>query len=449
MRMSKKKLRVLSTAFILGLSSVIATAGVEAASVNDLENKKKQIEEKQSGLDSDITSTKEKIEKLQKDQHALEAEIKRIDLAVEETSAKIREKNTEITETKEDIEQLKAEIAELKERIEKRSEVLKKRAVTLQENGGQVSYLEVLLGSSSFADFVSRVNAVSTILEADEDLIKQHESDKAELESSQKKVEDKLTQLEDMKAELVTMKEELSAQKAEKDQLMAALETEEDHAHNHVLSLEEETEILNGQTAAIEKAIAEEKERIAAEQKRQAELEEARKKAKETAASSGGSGSSNSGSSNSGGSSSKGSSSNVSAPSVSAGNFTRPASGRLSSGFGARWGKTHAGVDIANAADVPVVAAANGVVSRSYYSSSYGNCIIITHSINGQIYTTLYAHLENRNVSTGQSVSKGQQIGIMGNTGRSTGQHLHFELHKGPWTVSKSNAINPVGIVPL
>lgn len=106
-------------------------------------------------------------------------------------------------------------------------------------------------------------------------------------------------------------------------------------------------------------------------------------------------------------------------------------------------------MDIAASGIVPIYAAADGVVIRSYYSTSYGNAVFISHSINGQIYTTVYAHMRNREVSEGQVVSKGQQIGLMGNTGRSYGQHLHFELHRGEWNLSKTNAINPVGIVPL
>ncbi|MED4360541.1 M23 family metallopeptidase, partial [Geobacillus stearothermophilus] len=66
---------------------------------------------------------------------------------------------------------------------------------------------------------------------------------------------------------------------------------------------------------------------------------------------------------------------------------------------------------------------------RSYYSSSYGNVIFVSHVINGQTYTTVYAHLEARLVGEGQHVRKGQVIGYMGNTGNSTGPHLHFELH--------------------
>ncbi|PAF11521.1 hypothetical protein CHH61_26865, partial [Shouchella clausii] len=64
-----------------------------------------------------------------------------------------------------------------------------------------------------------------------------------------------------------------------------------------------------------------------------------------------------------------------------------------------------------------MVASASGTVIRSHYSSSYGNVVYISHNINGQVYTTLYAHMESRLVSAGQSVSKGQQIGTLGTTG--------------------------------
>jgi murein DD-endopeptidase MepM/ murein hydrolase activator NlpD len=117
--------------------------------------------------------------------------------------------------------------------------------------------------------------------------------------------------------------------------------------------------------------------------------------------------------------------------------------------MGPRWNKQHAGIDIAASGTVPVVSAADGVVSRSYFSESYGNAVMVSHSINGKQYTTVYAHLSSRNVSNGQVVARGQQVGIMGNTGHSYGQHLHFELHNGPWNVSKSNAINPLDYIPM
>ncbi|MGN1399886.1 MAG: murein hydrolase activator EnvC family protein [Bacillus sp. (in: firmicutes)] len=456
--MARKKLLVLNTAFMLGLGSILAPA-ISAESVNELENKKKRIEEQQSGVKSDINGLESKISDLQSKQAKLEAEILKIDKQVAETNEKIEKKNTEIEEVNKKIEELKAQIQELKERIEKRNEVLKERALTYQENGGSVNYLEVVFGSTSFGDFISRVSAVSTILEADRNLIEEHEADKASLESKQKEVEDKLADLEKMKAELETLKKDLSSQKAKKDELLKQLEEEEHEAHNHKMDLEEEEAILSAQSAAIEKAIANEQKRIADEKAAAAAKAAAEKAAAEKAASqksssssvsaSNSSSSSSVSASNSSSSSKKpSSSSNVSAP-VSSGSWTKPAAGYLTSGYGARWGKLHAGIDIGGPVGTPVVAAASGVVIRSYFSSSYGNCILVSHSINGQVYTTLYAHLNSRNVSSGASVSKGQQIGTLGNTGRSTGPHLHFELHKGSWNASKSNAVNPVGIVPL
>lgn len=422
--MIKKKMLVLSSTLMVGIGSVLATSSVNAESINTLRNQQQNVQEQKSGVQSSIKETEAKIAELQEEQEKVDAEIKRIDFSIEETSAKIREKNTEIDTTNKEIEKLKKEIAALQERIEKRTEILKERAVAFQQSGGTVSYLEVLLGSTSFGDFISRVSAVSTIMEADETLVKQHEEDKAALETAQNEIEEKLADLEAMKADLETMKAQLDSQRNEKSQLMQQLEHEEEEAHSHVMALEEEKSILAAQEAAIAQAIAQEQKRI--------EEEAASKKAEEEALKNQSSGSS---------------SVSNSTPAVSSGAFMRPAVGRVSSGFGGRWGSTHFGIDIANSADVPIVAAASGVVIKSYYSSSYGHAVFIAHSIGGQTWTTVYAHMETRHVSSGQTVSKGQQIGIMGNTGQSYGQHLHFELHKGSWNASKSNAVNPASYI--
>ncbi|UOY91971.1 SH3 domain-containing protein [Ectobacillus sp. JY-23] len=125
--------------------------------------------------------------------------------------------------------------------------------------------------------------------------------------------------------------------------------------------------------------------------------------------------------------------------------FIFPASaGYVSSKFGMRWGSMHYGVDLAASGNVQIFAAADGKVSRSYYSSSYGNVVFVKHTINGQLYTTVYAHLKSRSVKEGDTVKSGQILGYMGNTGNSFGQHLHFELHKGEWNISKTNAIDPL-----
>jgi murein DD-endopeptidase MepM/ murein hydrolase activator NlpD len=142
-----------------------------------------------------------------------------------------------------------------------------------------------------------------------------------------------------------------------------------------------------------------------------------------------------------------------SAPAKSSSGFITPASGRFTSKFGWRnigaGPEFHQGVDIANGVGTPILASASGYVSFAGVMGGYGNVIILTHSINGQTHATVYAHLSSIGVSKGQAVSQGQRIGGMGNTGRSFGSHLHFEIHVGPWNGSRSNAVNPAAYVSL
>ncbi|WP_404356139.1 peptidoglycan DD-metalloendopeptidase family protein [Cytobacillus firmus] len=443
----KKSIITLSLAAVLGFGSITVGMPIEKASaankLNDLNSQQEKINQQRSGVESKLNDTDKKISENQSEQQSVQSEIERLDKAISDALAKIEEKNQEIADTKKEIEKLEAEIKVLVERIKKRNELLKDRARNYQETGGMVSYIDVLMGAQSFGDFVERVGAVATIVEADQEILQAHQADKDELEKKQNQVKEELASLETMRAELESMKKSLNAQKAEKDKLLASLKHEEEEMHAHKLELAEENEILAAQEAAIQKAIKLEQERQA-EAARQAEL--ARQKAAAEAAKKSSSSSAGSSSSSDSGSSS---SPQVSAPSVSSGAWTKPAAGRLSSGFGGRSLGQHYGVDIAAGGTVPIVAAADGVVIRSYYSSSYGNAIFIAHSVGGQTYTTVYAHMRSRSVGSGQTVSKGQQIGIMGNTGQSYGQHLHFELHRGSWDAAKSNAINPVGIVPL
>ena len=113
---------------------------------------------------------------------------------------------------------------------------------------------------------------------------------------------------------------------------------------------------------------------------------------------------------------------------LATGSFMTPTVGRLTSPFGPRWGRFHYGVDLANATGTNVVAADGGVVTRVGMAGSYGNLIIIDHQ-NGT--STRYAHLSAYNVKVGDVVQKGQSIGKIGSTGRSTGPHLHFEVRVG------------------
>ncbi|MFC4387805.1 peptidoglycan DD-metalloendopeptidase family protein [Gracilibacillus marinus] len=110
------------------------------------------------------------------------------------------------------------------------------------------------------------------------------------------------------------------------------------------------------------------------------------------------------------------------------GQFDWPAiGGYISSHVGERWGSYHKGLDIAGVSNRSILAADNGtIVSAGWDNGGYGNKIVIDHN-NG--YRTIYAHLDSIDVSAGQTVEKGQTIGVMGSTGDSTGIHLHFEVY--------------------
>lgn len=115
-------------------------------------------------------------------------------------------------------------------------------------------------------------------------------------------------------------------------------------------------------------------------------------------------------------------------PSVGTGEFAWPAEGgHISSQMGSRWGRYHYGIDIARPSGYTIKASDNGVVKTAGRHATYGNYVVINHN-NG--YETLYAHLSKIDVSVGQVVGQGAAIGVMGSTGRSTGTHLHFEVHK-------------------
>ena len=123
---------------------------------------------------------------------------------------------------------------------------------------------------------------------------------------------------------------------------------------------------------------------------------------------------------------------------VATGTFARPTRGRLTSGFGARWGRRHEGIDIGASIGTSINAADAGKVSFAGNRGAYGKLVIINHE-NG--YQTYYAHTSKILVKQGDRVYKGQHIANVGNTGRSTGPHLHFEVRKNGTPINPSQFV--------
>jgi murein DD-endopeptidase MepM/ murein hydrolase activator NlpD len=138
-------------------------------------------------------------------------------------------------------------------------------------------------------------------------------------------------------------------------------------------------------------------------------------------------------------SSSSGSTGGGGSVSAGSGDYVAPAYGRVSSCFGARWGVTHYGVDIAASIGTPIYATTSGVVRRAGPATGFGQAVYI---LGDDGYVTVYGHVNRYFVASGERVSAGEQIAEVGNRGQSTGPHLHFEVHSGGELYS--NQMNPV-----
>ncbi len=116
--------------------------------------------------------------------------------------------------------------------------------------------------------------------------------------------------------------------------------------------------------------------------------------------------------------------------------IVKPTEGRFTSGFGARWGETHFGIDIANRIGTPIVSIADGTVVEAGTASGFGLWVRVQHT-DGT--TSVYGHVNDYVVRPGQKVKAGQLIAHLGNRGQSTGPHLHFEI----WD-SEGRKMNPL-----
>lgn len=455
--MKKNKGLLLSTMGVLMLSTTLSGSIASASSLKDMQQEQKVLKQKQYELNTGINSKSNQIAEKQTKKQRLVEQIAKLNDEIQNNNDEIQDIKEKIAETTDEITELHASIKALEKRIKERDEVLRERVRTMQVKGGDVSYIDVLLGANSFADFIDRFSAVSTLMDADRKIMIEQENDIKQLEEEKQLVEKKLAEQEQSKNKLISLKKKLKGQKAEKDKLVNQLEAEEAKLTKEKASLENEAHETHELSATLEKQINNEQNRLA-EVARQAEIKRKKDAAAKAAAESKrkveqASAKKSARSSNSSSSSNHSTPPETSAPSVSSGSWTSPARGPLTSSFGWRvhpifhTQKQHRGQDIGIPVGTTVVSAADGVVSHAGPMGGFGNVIMITHSIDGKIFTSVYAHLSNVGVSSGQHVGKGQFIGKSGNTGNSTGPHLHFEIHVGNFSATGPSAVNPLRYV--
>ena len=402
-----------------------------AASLDDLKKERSELKAQKKALNKSLEQKKNEIKTNQNRQEKLISQLEQIGEEIRNTNTSIAVVKLDIEIANQEIADLEKAIEELQNKIDQRDVLLRERARAIQ-TGGTVSYIDVLLGANSFVDFIDRFSAVSTLMDADRQIMREQKEDQEKLEIQKAELIVKKENLEANKAELEKLKAELVQQRKENNRLVDELEKEEAHLHDQKESLETHIHENIELSEELEAEFKKEQNRL---------LEIARKKALEKAAKKKQQGSSvSAGSGN--------------LPTVSAGTWTRPSAGRFTSGFGRRdigpiGSKNHLGIDLASPIGSPVVAAADGVVSYVGTMNGYGKLVMVTHSLDGAQFTTVYAHLSGFTSSVGDVVSKGDQIAKVGNTGNSTGPHLHFEIHVGEWNGKRSNAVNPLRYISL
>ncbi len=355
---------------------------------------------------SSIEETKKKGEALEAQKSTAEAEEKALAdqlntliTEMDQTTEKIMQKQEEIS-VKED-ELIQAQIDE-----NNQYESMKKRIKYMYENGN-TQFIEILFESKSISDLLNNAEYITQISEYDRDMLD-------EFKETVQRVNDQKTALEGEKAELEALQVQLQEKKNE---VAVLLEEKAEQISN--------LEVAIGENAAKLKALQEEAER---QERLRKEAEEAAKRQQ--------------GGSNNGGSNNTAGPAIPSAPS-GGGRLSNPCpSGYVSSYFGGRnspggIGSTnHKGQDFAAASGSPIYAAAGGTVTTVSYSGARGNYVVINH---GGGLSTLYQHCSATYVSSGQSVSCGQNIAAVGTTGISTGPHLHFEVWQNSVPVDPRN----------
>ncbi|MFS0655177.1 NlpC/P60 family protein [Bacillus sp. 179-C3.3 HS] len=267
-----KKFITISLASVIGASGLFIPFTNEAHA-QDLEQKKVELDSKQSEVNQNLQKKKEELSKLEAKQEELALKLKEIDEKALKTSKQMEDKQAENEKTKKEIQALKKEIADTEKRIEDRSEFLKKRVRALQENGGSMQYIDVLLGATSFSDFISRAGAVSTLINADSKIIEEQEKDKAKLQKSENDLNTKLVNVQNTLAKLETLQVDLNKQLDEKDKLFKQVKEQKGSATSEISE-------LNSQSNSI---AAEKEATIAAQKQAEKEAEEATQKATQKA----------------------------------------------------------------------------------------------------------------------------------------------------------------------
>ena len=390
------------------LGSLVSAANSSSLknSIDDLKNQAGDISDKSDKLEQDIASNESETQNLVEEKTEIDLQMDLNRQKVENLTEQIRQYNLLIAQTQEQLDQSQQKELEMNEQY-------KLRLRTMEE-ASEVTYWSILFEANNFSDLLDKINMINEVARADELMMNQLDEVTQSIALAKADVQVNKEEQEVVVDELAIIEEQLVAQRAQADALIVKL-------NEHTAQLRETYKQYDEEEASIRAQIL----------KAQSDYEDALAREKKAAEQS----------------NNTQTPSSSQTPSPSSGFvFPLPAgSASVSSPYGYRthpiygYYSLHSGVDLTAPGGTPIYAVASGTVTFADYSSVNGYYVSIAH---GNGFGSMYAHMTNYIVASGDYVTQGQTIGYVGSTGWSTGAHLHMELLSGGATVNPMDYIS-------
>jgi murein DD-endopeptidase MepM/ murein hydrolase activator NlpD len=382
--------------FVLTLALVIAavlvTQPYQGKAATQLDKINKQIKDLQNEMNRKAQmkrNAENNVKNLTGKKQATKEEIQAIMSQIDKVGNSLMQTENKISDTEQQLQQTGLELEEAVKREQETGSQLDSRLQVMYKNGA-VSYVDVLLSSTSFGDFLTRFDAMESITVQTRDVLDEKKAARLLVAQKQQEVAKDLKQVKALYEQMAGQKADLEDKENAKEQMVAQ---------------------ISAQIVESEDISAESEKQLMDLAQKMAKLQEAKNRAKNYY---------------------KGG--KLAVPLHTAYRMSSPFGYRIHPITGAK--KLHSGMDMAAPQGTPIYAAESGVVIVAQWWSGYGNCVIINHG--GGLWT-LYGHIKNGGilVQKGDTVKRGQKIALIGSTGNSTGPHLHFEVRK------NSTPVNP------
>jgi len=345
-----------------------------SSTVSGLNNKLDSLEKEKKEIQKELNRVKNEKSNSQAKKKAIDREISVMQREINTVSSLITTLDTQISE-------LTSELADIEVKEKEQYEAYKLR-IRVMEEEGSVSYISVLLAAESFSDLLTKVEVIQNVMTHDQGIMDELKQTREAATAKKQEIEKSRAEQAAAKARLVSSQDALEVKSGEIGEVISELSSEQ---AKYQKEFNEAEKAMQSAKAALKKLL---------------------------------------------------NNSKSSQTKYVGGTFMwpTPSCTIITSAYGMRYDpitrvrSKHTGVDIGARHGSNIVASNSGTVVTSGWSSKgYGNYVVINH---GGGMSTLYAHMSKRLVSKGQTVSKGDVIGLVGSTGYSTGPHLHFEILK-------------------